>query len=63
MSFSVAQSVSIATIIRPTISDAGYLDLVNMKNQIPSDSIIAVSDHGIRYWVEYVDEVDITHGR
>lgn len=63
LSFFVAQSVSITTIIHPTISDAGYLDLVNMKNQIPSDSIIAVSDYGIRYWVEYVDEVDTTHGR
>jgi len=63
LSFFVAQSVSITTIIRPTISDEGYLDLVNMKNQIPSNSIIAVSDYGIRYWVEYVDEVDITHGR
>jgi 4-amino-4-deoxy-L-arabinose transferase-like glycosyltransferase len=63
LSFFVAQSVSITTSIRPTISDAGYLDLVDMKNQIPSDSIIAVSDYGIRYWVEYVDEVDITHGR
>lgn len=63
LSFFVVQSVSITTSIRPTISDVGYLDLVNMKNQIPSDSIIAVSDYGIRYWVEYVDEVDITHGR
>ena len=63
LSFFVVQSVSITTSIRPTISDAGYLDLVNMKNQIPSNSIIAVSDYGIRYWVEYVDEVDITHGR
>lgn len=63
LSFFVAQSVSITTIIRPTISDEGYLDLVNMKNQIPSNSIIAVSDYGIRYWVEYVDEVDTTHGR
>jgi len=63
LSFFVTQSVSITTSIRPTISDAGYLDLVNMKNQIPSDSIIAVSDYGIRYWVEYIDKVDITHGR
>ena len=63
LSFFVVQSVSITTNIRPTISDAGYLDLVNMKNQIPSDSIIAVSDYGIRYWVEYLDKVDITHGR
>lgn len=63
LSFSVAQTMSVATSIRPTISDAGYLDLVDMKNQIPSDSIIAVSDYGIRYWVEYVDKVDITHGR
>lgn len=63
LSFFVVQSVSvITTSIRPTISDAGYLDLVNMKNQIPSDSIIAVSDYGIRYWVEYVDKVDTTHG-
>ena len=62
LSFSVAQTMSVATSIRPTISDAGYLDLVNMKNQIPSDSIIAVSDYGIRYWVEYVDEVDVTQG-
>jgi len=63
LSFFVAQSVGITTIIRPTISDEGYLDLVNMKNQIPSSSIIAVSDYGIRYWVEYVDEVETTHGR
>jgi len=63
LSFFVAQSVSITRNIHPTISDAGYLDLVNMKNQIPSDSIIAVCDYGIRYWVEYVDEVGITHGR
>ncbi|MBS7633619.1 glycosyltransferase family 39 protein [Candidatus Bathyarchaeota archaeon] len=63
LSFFVAQSVGITTIIRPTISDAGYLDLVNIKNQIPSDSIIAVSDYGIRYWVEYVDEVDTAQGR
>jgi len=63
LSFFVAQSFSITTNIRPTISDAGYLDLVNMKNQIPSNSIIALSDYGIRYWVEYVNEVDTTHGR
>jgi len=63
LSFFVAQSVSITTIIHPTISDAGYLDLVNMKDQIPSNSIITVSDYGIYYWVAYVDEVDITHGR
>ena len=57
--FFVVQSVSVATSIHPTISNAGYLDLVDMKNQIPSDSIIVVFDHSVGYWVRYVDDVDI----
>ncbi|MFP3985455.1 MAG: hypothetical protein ACLFU9_05770 [Candidatus Bathyarchaeia archaeon] len=63
LSFSIFQTMSVITSIHPTISDAGYMDLVNMKNQIPSNSIIAIADHGTRYWVEYIDQVDVTHER
>ncbi|NIR14041.1 MAG: hypothetical protein GWN86_08830 [Desulfobacterales bacterium] len=63
LSISVIQTMSVIKSIHPTISDAGYLDLVNMKDQIPSNSIVAVTDHGIRYWIEYIDQVEVTHGR
>ncbi len=58
--FFVWQSATTIGNIRPTINDAGYVDLTNMKNQIPSNSIIAVSrQHGFGYWVEYVEDAEI----
>jgi 4-amino-4-deoxy-L-arabinose transferase-like glycosyltransferase len=56
--FFVGQSFRIIKDIRPLVSDEGYLDLVNMKDQIPADSIV-FTEHGMHYWVEYVDEVKV----
>lgn len=61
LSFYVMQTMNTIAVIRPTISEEGYLDLVEIKKYIPSNSTIAVYDYGIRYWVEYVDEVDVIH--
>jgi len=58
LSFFVGQSFHIAMKISPTISNEGYLDLINMKNQIPADSIV-LTEHDIVYWVEYVCEVEV----
>ena len=58
--FFVWQSAIAIGNIRPTINDTGYLDLTNMKNHIPSNSIIVVSkQHGFGYWVEYVEDAEI----
>ena len=58
LTFFVVQAGSIAVNINPTITYVEYLDLVNMKSHIPPDSIIAVP-HGMYYWVQYIDEVDV----
>lgn len=58
--FFVAQSAMTLRNIRPTINDAGYLDLTNMKNKIPPNSIIvAPRQHGLGYWVQYIQDVEI----
>jgi len=59
LTFSIVQAVSIAVQIRPTIGYAEYLDLVNMKSRIPPNSVVVVPIHGMYYWVQYVDEVDV----
>ena len=33
-------------------------DLVDMKDRIPANSIM-FTEHGVHYWVEYVDEVEV----
>lgn len=54
------QSVSFAGRIHPTITNEGYNDLVEMRSDIPPDSIIVVpGQHGIGYWVEYVGDAEI----
>jgi len=58
LSLFVAQSFRVLTSIHPAISDDGYLDLVNMKSQIPANSIV-FTEHGLHYWVKYVDEVEV----
>ena len=61
--FFVGQSVSYANRIRPTISYAGYLDLVDMKNHIPEDAILLPPrQHGMHYWVQYVEDVPLLGG-
>ncbi len=59
LAFFVTRSITIAGSIHPTINNAGYLDLVNMKSHIPPDAIIVVFEHGMYYWIQYVVEVDI----
>jgi hypothetical protein len=61
--FFVGQSMSYTNRIRPTISYAGYLDLVDMKNHIPADAILLPpQQHGIYYWVQYVEDVPLLGG-
>jgi len=60
--FYILQAINLIAVIRPTINEQGYLDLIKMKSIIPPNSIIAVYDYGIRYWVEYVVEANVTHG-
>jgi len=55
----IIQAVSVADQIHPTIGYAEYLDLVNMKSRIPPNSVVVVPLHGMYYWVQYVDEVDV----
>lgn len=58
--FFVAQSAMTLSRIHPTINDAGYFDLTNMKDQIPPNSIIvAPRQHGLGYWVQYIEDVEV----
>ncbi len=61
--FFVVQSISVAMSVRPTIKSAEYFDLVNMRDQIPPDSVIVVSWRALGYWVQYIDNVDVTDMR
>jgi len=58
LTFFIIQASNIAVSVHPTISYEGYLDLVDMKRWIPSNSIV-VTEFPIVYWVQYVDEVDV----
>jgi len=58
LAFFIMQAGYAAEKARPTISYEGYLDLVEMKDKIPPDSLV-VADFHVAYWVEYVDEVAV----
>lgn len=58
--FFAAQSLRTIQTIKPSINNAGYLDLMEMKTSIPSDSaILGPRSHGLAYWIEYIEDVDI----
>lgn len=55
--FFVGQSLRTVELIRPTISNEGYLDLVDFKNRIGSDAVVVTTrGHGLGYWVEYAED-------
>jgi len=44
-------------LIRPTISDEGYSDLVDFKTRIGTDAVVVTSrGQGLGYWVEYIED-------
>ncbi|PVX27478.1 MAG: hypothetical protein CW716_02090 [Candidatus Bathyarchaeum sp.] len=58
--FFAGQCFRTIEVIRPSIPIDGYNDLVDMKDMVPSDSVILASrGAGLGYWVEYVEDVDI----
>ena len=58
--FFAGQSFRTIQAIRPSITPAGYLDLVEIKGSVPLDSVIlAPRGAGLGYWVEYVENVEI----
>ena len=54
----IMQGINMALRVHPSISYAGYMDLIEIRNVVPPDSVI-VAPGGIGYWVQYVDEVDV----
>jgi len=58
LSIFIIQSVNVAASVRPTISYPAYLDLVDMRGEIPQNSVV-IAPMWIKYWVEFVDGVDV----
>lgn len=59
LSLFAAQTFETILNIHPTISPQGYLDLKEMKEKIPEDSVV-VAFGGVAYWVQFIDEVDVS---
>ncbi len=58
--FFISQGFSTAMAIQPTISNVAYQDLIDMQAFISSDSVIVIpNQHGISYWIQYVENTDI----
>jgi hypothetical protein len=60
MIFFAGRCFQTVEIVRPSIAPEGYVDLVDMKDMVPSDSaILTTRGAGLGYWVEYVEDVDV----
>ena len=54
----IMQTISIIRFIKPTIDYATYLDLKEMNNLIPPDSVI-IAPFPLKYWVQYLNRAEV----